>query len=1575
MDGNEEEFGFTALPQKVKEQKPEETPGFQFTPLISKEKQTTFLEPKEEIQPQRKPLFFESLGSFAGKILPFLGKSLENGLFPFRAAEREAKEQKERERLATLQYAPERPALRAMRPEEKEWQEKYGRAYEMITAPEQKKEISGVFKDPKVNYYADKIAQHLPWWLTGFASPSFVAVYEGLQQLPNIALAMKEKSEYDPLARRYFADLYSKDTPAWLRIATTLGEEGVRLLVSGLAAGKISENVFQKNLDNFLKRAEKVGYPKDYLDVVREAVNRYGTREGFRREIERMIDMSRTRIPSPLTRRIGIPETYKPPVEPRLPGRLPEPAARIATPGGIVMPSETPDAARIRMLLREAEGLRPEEITPKGERVTIEINPTPEGGIRVDMPKPVPSAEFKPPKRMEAKKPIKFKDNVLQAIYEEGGIKPNKDYPRSSLKKLLPPQLIKKEDDPLAKAMDEMAASLSNTFPTWIEVDTDLEQMLISRKRPAPERMKEEEFVKMRAEEFEKTKPKTAREALEWTERAVEEPEELFKITPELEEIERLLKTGKLKGKELTPKQKKLLKEKEAYEFAPAREPKPLPEVEIEKEAPKVKVKLVDVTLKSPTGEPHYLGQIPVEKYLERVKKYAKSQKMEKNLVISKEYEGRWRDYLPAKEQEKFMKEMIRDAKKYPKETWKKWELYSGYPITKEVQEAIRRIQNRLKTKKMVKLDKLKEELQKTDKGKVEWLYIESELNLKDKRKPSFKKTYAAAKRALVDTSGNIKKQLLKNMGERGKEAVIEHDLIAGAEGKAEAMADKAEKAIYKGLSKNEEHLLNRAIQSRRTIAISKYKPEVKHPLGLTAEEHKEFMKDIPEEVNKRADLYFKEMEKVLDDLKAEGLIDEGAYKNLKSKGDYSPRKFIQYIDPEISYSISGRTITTPSSGIKALDEGSYNTMETNSRLLLRNVISRTQGRIFRNRANKAAYKIAKESPDNGIFEIAKVIKKTKAGKLVYQKAPGGHTKIKAMIDGQAKEMIMPDKYAKEWVTRDPLITQQMANIIGWLSGSKILKAMATGLNPGFAITNFPRDIAHVWIVTSEYSSFLPKFAFQMLNDLRQTKKDAFLRRGSFNDYVDEGGMMTFLTTQGRPIKTRVKAIKALQQYLGYSGETSEIWTRLALRNRALKKGKSPKEATWIARNYLDFYQGGSVMKAIDSGIPYINAGMQGTRGIFRAAADNPTDTLWKFAQLGALASGLFLSAYFLGKECYDRIRDRDKVNNFCIPTPFSFTDKNGNKRWLYFKIAKDQGQRIVCTIFENLIKKAMGEKINGDQVAQSIQEFIPIIPSENLPPSLDAMFGYMANRDLWTREDIWKGDKIKPREEYTSYTHPALVKAGKLTGASPERLKFSLSQVFTRGNIYTSLVGGGLSLAIKDQPEKDKRKIKAEIITRLPIIKRLASLTPPYSEKELKRAEKAKTEEATRRYKQRRELGEMANEYYRKLKDEKQKDTALLNQMKTFIKAQPKEDRERLRRWVNNYGRIYDIPDRAWWLDVADMPPETRATVFWTKYLESNQEERKELVAIAKKIPGFVSDRFKKRFNILKTKWKKENK
>ncbi len=875
------------------------------------------------------------------------------------------------------------------------------------------------------------------------------------------------------------------------------------------------------------------------------------------------------------------------------------------------------------------------------------------------------------------------------------------------------------------------------------------------------------------------------------------------------------------------------------------------------------------------------------------------------------------------------------------------------------------------------------------DAAATEKMYNQSDIELQRLNQGGIRKVYQGVARAVWDTSANIKKDLLKKGGALGKEAIIRHDLIRGAGPKSARILQTAGDKIYTGLNKSEQTILNRIIQSRRTIAIEKYRADIKHPAGLGLKEHQAYLDSVPKDLfmmlNKRADLYFGEMKSQLSQLHKAGIISKESYSGLLQKGDYSPRHFIQYIDPERTYTFAGKKITVRDSGIQALDEGSYKTLENDSRGLLAQVVTRTQARIFRNEANRALYELARQIPDNSVVQLSKVIKMTKKGEPVYQKPPAGFEEISVMVDGQVRPMLMPSGTASEWVTMDPAVSSQFANIAGWLSGAKILRPMATGINPEFAITNLPRDIAHAWITTHEYSPHIPIAAAQMIRtygktapeaagfhpirgakalltgkDYKTVWQDTFNRNGAWFDYINEGGGMSFLTHQGGGGTYRAKAgrLSTLRDVLGYLGETSEIWTRLALRNQALRNGKPPHEATWIARNYIDFSQGGSVAKGADTGVPYLNAGIQGTRGIFRAAQEKPATFVYKMAEIGTLATGLYLANKNSNPECWDSVSDHDKANYFIITTPLTYQDEENNTRHLYFRVAKDQGQKLTCTLFENLMAKYLGEDIDVDQITKAAQEFITITPNGVIPPALDAMLGYLTNVDFWRNEDIWKRGDIEPAQEYTQFTHPAFAKVGELTGLSPERTRYALQQYFTYGNIYTSAVGGGLRLIMDKLPEDVREQTTEDMLRQAPFLRRVLRATDPFTQY-AKDVKDARLDDATRKYVQTRTLDSLSEVYY----TDKADDT----EIRQFIAEQPWQDRQRLVERHKSYGRLTGIPDKRWWLNLIGLPPEPRATVFWTRWQQADEAERTRLDEYMRQVPTIISERFMIKLSQLK--------
>jgi len=821
----------------------------------------------------------------------------------------------------------------------------------------------------------------------------------------------------------------------------------------------------------------------------------------------------------------------------------------------------------------------------------------------------------------------------------------------------------------------------------------------------------------------------------------------------------------------------------------------------------------------------------------------------------------------------------------------------------------------------------------------------------KERRQGFLGKVY----REVVDYSGGIKKELVER-GKLGEEVIMHHDLSRGSSGEAERQMRTYDKTIF-NLDKNESRIRDQIIQSRRTIAIHKYKPEHIRPKFLSGEQNANYLKWVQTieklddakmgRVLKSVDNYFEAHKENLNILLREGLLDDVEYKRLLGKGEFSPSDYIQHIDPVRTYNFpGGKTYDVHDSGLKQLDKGSANLLEQDSHKLLARSIAGVQGRVFRNKANKAAYKLAEEMPDNGIFRL-------------YNKGevstPGGFTKIHVMIKGKPKGMIVRDELAEQWVKSDPMIDFQFANVLQWASLSKPLKAMATGYNPEFAIPNFFRDMQHMWLATDEYSAFMPKAGVQFADDLRATFKDAFTKTGSYIDYAKEGGLMPFLGKQGR---FGGKKFKAMQDAAGYAGDTSEVWTRLALRRRAIINGKTGEEATHVARNYIDFGQGGRSAKAIDTVFPYLNPSIQGTRGLARGFKDRPIQTAIKAAQLGLTSMSLRMANRSVHPWVMDQISDYEKSNNFIITTPWVEEDEDGNKLPLYFKFPKDQSQKIISTFYEAVGDKLMGEEVDADrllnEIGHGIKGLLPLIPGQTLPPLFSAIYGYAQNRDFWRGEDTWKGDPdVEAASQYYSWTPERYKTLGK-AGVSPVKAEQAVSQIFTKGNIWTDLVGWGVEESIKAVGEEHRLGMSKKLITDRPGIRRFMNVARPYeSEREAIKKEKSKV--ATERTEVSRKINSLA-------KRNVEGDKSALEEFRTFLGTQPYSQRKSL---INRFRSVKKIENKRWWYALKRMPPESRAKMFYRVYKKS--PDKGELLKQARQIDGFVVDKFVRKLNELK--------
>lgn len=849
--------------------------------------------------------------------------------------------------------------------------------------------------------------------------------------------------------------------------------------------------------------------------------------------------------------------------------------------------------------------------------------------------------------------------------------------------------------------------------------------------------------------------------------------------------------------------------------------------------------------------------------------------------------------------------------------------------------------------------------------------------------------------RTFVDRSGNIRRELLDKLGDVGYEVLQKMYLSKGASSLSANMLKQMRKEVYSGLSRNEKRILDNLILADRMADIGKYKTakQFKYPEGLTptdAAAYNELFQYIEkidaktaETLKQRAESYFEWMKKPLKDMLDAGLISEEEFGNLISH-NYRRIKLVDIFDKRYQAKVGKRKRTVYDSGVEALSRGrETDVYEPSSEIMALEVFNRAYGRILNNKANQNLLGLAKRDPNNPFVRV-----KEKKGDRI----PSGWNRIFVYEEGQRKAIYLSPEMSQEWITTNPEMSYRFSQFVRYSSGAPVLRTFATGINWGFAIANLPRDVMHTWYTARVfekgkwkpiYNPNLPVFAFQMGRDLATVFTDAALRKGRYEEYIKEGGGMEFLVHQGRLFQRGRHLegpIDKVYDFMGYFGETSEVMTRLAIRERVMRKGKSSQEGTFAARDYMDFGQGGSFAKALDNGVPYLNAAIQGTRGLMRAFKQNPVSSTYKLSQFAALVTGLYIAMQKMHPQSSKGLRGNiDMQNNLCIPLgdSFGFEDEKGQMHYPYLKIPLDPGQKFFKTFFEAATDKWLGNEVDIDRVVDSLKEQSPVGVTE-LPPSVSGVLGYITNKDFWLNEDIWRktepfgfpksGEEFIPGvtpEAYIDLLTMEKVEDGKVVrrGLSPERTKYIVEELTTNGTVWSYLLGQGYEAAFGDLPKSKKEQHLAMVLSEIPVIRRFFGVTNPYSQF-AQSIDKARQKSDIDRWVQNRGL-DMRVEGYLFEKNVERKE--VIDYMKSF---KDKKVYDRLKDRFEFQEKVKALPNRSFWLRLKGLTVEARARVYVDRLEGATPEEleqlRKEL-AVVTRAGGVVSKEFRKEVSRLR--------
>tara|TARA_B100000029_G_scaffold313844_1_gene306323 strand:- start:1848 stop:9659 length:7812 start_codon:yes stop_codon:yes gene_type:complete len=579
---------------------------------------------------------------------------------------------------------------------------------------------------------------------------------------------------------------------------------------------------------------------------------------------------------------------------------------------------------------------------------------------------------------------------------------------------------------------------------------------------------------------------------------------------------------------------------------------------------------------------------------------------------------------------------------------------------------------------------------------------------------------------------------------------------------------------------------------------------------------------------------------------------------------------------------------------------------------------------------------------------------------------PTGYEEFFYMEKGKSKRFFLSKDMAQEWVSYDPQIKGDTAKLISHLFLGSTLRFTATTGNPLFAFSNLPRDLFHGWFVSDAYSPHLPMAAKEMKESLAATREDAWNHdkpQGLLRKYLMGGGGMEFLSESGgsallgqeggRPSKL-MAGFQVFAEKMSYIGKASELWVRLAIMHRMLKNGATETEAIHAARSYIDFARGGSFIKMLDHGIPYLNASMQATRGTFRAFEENPKKSFIKSLWLFGLAGALLIANRMTMDDDLDKVSTDERSRYLLLGVPYAhFMDENKNSRSAYVRIAKDQSQGVIMSIAEAFADYMIGNEFNTDIIKHAYDTANPAGNLTVLPPLLESLRTYTSGQDKFRGREVHHlRGKVKPEDETYDYINPAFDKIGRATGLSPARLSAASRKSFASSNPLIDAIGLVPRVMMEKTDGQGQKDIYRWLNNNAPLTNKVIRFSGTRDPRDRVLKESITQEVGSRRQALRNEMKRYLNA--------KQRGKAI----GLIQKTRNRQDRERLKnqykKWLE-IERLGRIPEKPFFMDLVHATPEVAAQLFEDKLKRASPEMRVRLNTTLRRFRSLNTPTFKK--------------
>ncbi|MFZ7320459.1 LPD5 domain-containing protein [Comamonas jiangduensis] len=408
--------------------------------------------------------------------------------------------------------------------------------------------------------------------------------------------------------------------------------------------------------------------------------------------------------------------------------------------------------------------------------------------------------------------------------------------------------------------------------------------------------------------------------------------------------------------------------------------------------------------------------------------------------------------------------------------------------------------------------------------------------------------------------------------------------------------------------------------------------------------------------------------------------------------------------------------------------------------------------------------------------------------------------KVPSDTKGAAK--VMRDGVTEHWMVEDPYLLEaisalhyQASPLMKPLAKAKQWLTIGVTVNPTFKVRNLIRDVVSSMAMAD--LSYNP--ASNLAKGWKLTARDSQV----YASMLASGGVIKFGTQEqtDRARKQVAKLsgvvldqngakklwsqVKALYAVYDEFGDRTENINRAALYDRLIAKGYNHAEASFMARDLMDFSMGGSapVVRFLTQSVPFLNARMQGLYKLGRAAKHDPR----RFATvaMAVTVASLGLLAAYADDEDWKRREDWDRDSYWWF--------KIGETA---YRIPKPFEVGAIGTLAERTAEAMFSEEMDSKRFMERISHMVSqTFAFDPMPQAFKPLLDIYANKDSFTGRAIESqaDQRLRPEDRYNERTSevarflgqvglpdPARLMKGEYAGLSPKQIDHLLRGYFS---------------------------------------------------------------------------------------------------------------------------------------------------------------------------------------------------